>query len=90
MILRMNVYSSLCAMEHFEINEIQADSIDFGSQMDTDPSSAEPYGCGDMRFERRESTPEVLAKYGFTQDDYDAICDNLESVLSFGHCGWCV
>lgn len=43
-----------------------------------------------MRFERFDEPQEsVLERYNITREEYDAICDELEDVLSFGSCGWC-
>jgi hypothetical protein len=86
----MEVYSALCALRLFEINGIAADTHDFGSQQDEDQENAEPWCCGDMRFTRHEVPRKgVLAKYGITLEEYNAICFELEDTLSFGSCGWC-
>jgi hypothetical protein len=90
MAYQMNVYSALCALSLFDINGIAASSSDFGEQGDRDPFNAEPYCCGDMRFERFvEPQAGVLERYNITREEYDSICDELEDVLSFGSCGWC-
>lgn len=80
-----------CNLETFTINGIEAEVRDFGSSEDTDPYSAEPYGCGDHRFVRHE-TPKagVLGKYRITIDEYNEVCSELESTLAVGSCGWCV
>jgi hypothetical protein len=87
--LKLEFCRYLCAVEKFEVNGISADKDDFGEKYDRDPHAAEPYGCGDMRFTRIDSTPEVLAKYGITETEYEEVCGELENGLSFGHCGWC-
>lgn len=81
---------ALCYTPTFFINDIRADSMDFGTQGDTAPEDAEEYGCGDMRFERVPATPEVLAKYGISGPEYELVAGLLEEGLSFGACGWCV
>lgn len=88
--LELKVHGCLCSTEVFTINGIRADSCDFGDQCDRAPELAEDYACYDMRFERIPATAEVLAKYQITNDEYDEICEKLESELSFGNCGWCV
>jgi len=88
--LKFEVFDCLCEMSVFEINDIDADKNDFGTQQDESRETAEQYGCGNMRFSRRPSTPEVLSKYGITENEYDEVCDKLEAGLSFGCCGWCV
>lgn len=88
--LCLEIFSALCSTSMFSINGIQADSSDFGSQCDESRDTAEDYGCGDMRFTRKESSAEILEKYGITESEYCDICDQLEAKLSFGSCGWCV
>lgn len=78
-----------CCPKKFVINGVEADRYDFGTQDDADPDNAPHYGCGDMQFTRQPSTLEVLAKYGISQEEYDAICGKLEADLSFGCCALC-
>lgn len=85
--LEFGVY--LCYTPVFRINGVDADSQDFGYQGDDQPEEAAPYCCGDMRFVRREATPDVLIKYGITGPEYELIAGQLESGLSFGSCGRC-
>lgn len=87
--LDLEIFSALCATSKFKINEIDADSSDFGEQYDRDTEGAEPYCCGDMQFTRKEPTEDVLKKYKITEIEYYDICSKLESKLSFGSCGWC-
>lgn len=87
---KLEVYSSLCSTALFEINGIAASEYDFGEQGDENPEDAEEYGCGNMTFTPIDPTPEVLSKYGITEDDYWTITRDLEGKLSFGRCGWCV
>ncbi len=88
--LELEIYGALCSTQVFEINGIDADSDDFGSQCDEDEENAEEYACGDMQFTRQDSSKEILDKYSITQDEYDEIATKLEEGLSFGCCGWCV
>lgn len=88
--LELSFCSSFCATSTFIINGIDADESDFGSQGDEGSDYAEEYGCGNMVFSRKDSTPEVLKKYGITGPEYELIAGQLEAGLSFGTCGWCV
>jgi len=82
-------YGALCALATFLINDIPADVEDFGDKYDTEPENAEPYGCGNMQFIAKAPTPEILAKYRITVEQYLVICQKLDAALSFGTCGWC-
>ena len=88
--MRLKVATSLCSTDSFSINGVSANSSDFGDGYDHDEENAEDYGCGDMRFDRKPSTDEVLKKYHITESEYSEVCDVLEEKLSFGECGWCV
>jgi hypothetical protein len=88
--LELTFCGSLCSTDEFRINGQPADHREFGDSYDHSPETAEDYGCGDMRFERQPSTPELLARYSITETEYSEICDKLEEGLSFGRCGWCV
>lgn len=79
-----------CCISSGTINGVGIEEKDFGSHEDKAPDKAEPYGCGDMQFERVQSTKEVLDKYSITEEEYEQICDKLQDGLSFGYCGWCV
>ena len=88
--LELKGYGALCSTEVFVINDVPADSSDFGEQYDRNTADAEDYGCGDMTFTRIDAKPEVLAKYNITEPEYELVAGQLETVLSFGSCGWCV
>ncbi|KKL60037.1 hypothetical protein LCGC14_2209360 [marine sediment metagenome] len=88
--LELTFYGCLCATAIFAINDVIADSSDFGSQEDEAFDKVEDYACGNMRFTRVDSTPEILKKYKITEDNYNTIADKLTEGLSFGCCGWCV
>lgn len=88
--LKCKAFSSLCSLEEFEINDIKSDSKDFGENYDHSHETADDYGCGDMRFDRKEPTEEILKKYKINKKEYDKICCKLEEELSFGRCGWCI
>ena len=83
-------YVSICALETFVINGIDADYEDFGVKEDINPAIAEEYGCGNMKFISKPATQEVLEKYNINADDYGEICRKLDEELSFGQCGWCI
>ena len=78
-----------CELEIFTINDKSADSSDFGDTFDHDIVRAEPYICGDMYFEPKPPTKEVLDKYNITEQEYYNICNELEDKLHVGRCGWC-
>ena len=78
-----------CELEIFTINDKSADSSDFGDTFDHDIVRAEPYRCGDMYFEPKPPTKEVLDKYNITEQEYYNICNELEDKLCVGSCGWC-
>ncbi len=79
-----------CELGVFTINGKAANSRDFGDMEDHDIESAEPYGCGDMYFEPKLPTSDVLKHYNITVDEYNTICTELEKKLYVGKCGWCV
>jgi hypothetical protein len=87
--LELEIFDAFCATKVFVVNGVSANVYDFGSQYDHDKENAEEYGCGDMRFDQKPSTSEVLKKYGITDTEYNQICGKLGE-LSFGSCGWCV
>jgi len=82
-------YGALCELKKFTINGIDAVYEDFGEKYDHEPTHAEDYCCGDMRFEAKNSTLEILDKYFIDEDEYDKICGELGDALDFGSCGWC-
>lgn len=88
--LEFKMFDALCSHELFKINDIDAHYSDFGYQYDRAPQEAEPYGCGDMAFERKSATQSVLDKYKITLDEYNEICDMLTDKMSWGNCGWCI
>ncbi len=88
--LKLEIFDSLCATELFVVNGINADSCDFGIQGDNGEDDEEDYGCGNMVFERKADTNEILKKYNITKEEYEKIAEKLERRLSFGCCGWCV
>lgn len=89
--LELKVYNCLCALSKFTINNIDADHDDFGEKYDHNPENAlEDYACGNMRFNSKPYTQEVLEKYKITVNEYNKICNELEEKLSFGSCSWCV
>ena len=84
-------FGSLCSTSKFSINQIEyADKDDFGEQGDTEPHNADDYACGNMTFEPKAPSSEVLSKYGIDELEYWTIANKLQDGLSFGSCGWCV
>ena len=79
-----------CELEIFTINGNDSERKDFGDTYDHDIARAEPYRCGDMYFEPKPPTKEVLDKYNITEQEYYNICNELEDKLRVGSCGWCV
>lgn len=86
--LELEIYSALCATSKFTINGVRAETSDFGFQEDIDDDPPN-YCCGNMQFEGKEATKEVLDKYGISVPEYNLIVGQLEIGLSFGSCGWC-
>lgn len=86
--LKIEVYSCLCELSEFEINDIKANYEDFGDKYDTEPDLAEAYCCYNMQFIPKPATQEILDKYKINVDEYTQICEKLDC-LSFGECGWC-
>ena len=88
--LELKAYGSLCELEIFTINGVDASYRDFGDRQDIDTYNAEDYGCGDMQFIPNEEIDlDILIKYAISYEDYRKIQEELD-VLSFGACGWCV
>lgn len=87
--LEIEPYSCLCHLATFKINGISASYNDFGDKYDHASWEAPEYGCGDMRFESKPASQEVLDTYRITIDEYNEICEKLAEVLDFGCCAWC-
>ncbi len=82
-------HQELCEMAMFQINGVEAVWKDFGEKFDRDSHGCPEHGCGDMEFTRVSPRPEVLDKYGITEEEYNEVCDELEDALSFGYCDKC-
>lgn len=78
-----------CSLQVFIINGKDADILDFGEGYDHNISDAEPYCCGDWKFDTKKPTKEVLSKYGISKGEYFEICSELQEKLNVGSCGWC-
>lgn len=78
-----------CTLEVFAINGKIANMDDFGDGFDHDERGAEPYCCGNWKFDIKKPTEEVLAKYGITKGEYLDIAFDLQEKLNVGRCGWC-
>ena len=83
-------HSLPCELEVFTINGNTANYRDFGDVYDHNEEAKEPYGCGDMYFEPKLPTLDVLKYYNITVDEYNTICMELENKLYVGKCGWCI
>ena len=90
MVLVIKACNYFCDLEKFRINGIKADIYDFGYTYDADSDNAPDYGCGNRIFERYPPTKDTLEKYNITRDEYETICDELTTALSFGRCGLCI
>lgn len=72
------------------INHKRIEESDFVNKYDHDSANAQEYGCGNMQADVLDSTPEVLAKYGIDEDEYQILSFEISRAISFGPCGWCV
>lgn len=99
MVLKLSVYGCLCELSEFSINGINAHYNDFGDKFDAgcvdddiigNEDDDANYGCYDMIFEGKNSSPKILSKYNITQSEYNEIVLALTEKLSFGECGWCI
>lgn len=82
-----------CSPTVFTIGGINADTEDFGHSGDDRSEVASEdipeYGCANMTFTVKDSTPEVLAKYNITQSEYESIGEDLSYKLHVGRCERC-
>ena len=85
----IKIFGAWCSTETFTINGENASSDDFGDQGDNNPEDAEDYSCGNMAFEPKAPSSEVLEKYKIDELEYWTIANELAEGLSFGGCGWC-
>ena len=83
-------YALPCCLKVFTINGKTADQDDFGNVYDHNEEAKEPYGCGNMYFESKLPTSDLLKHYNITVDEYNTICTELENKLYVGKCGWCI
>jgi hypothetical protein len=87
--IELDTYSSICETRTFRINGIKATYKDFGRKSDSSPDSDRPNCCGNMVFEPKRPTDEVLKRYGITAKEYNGICEQLKVCISFGTCRLC-
>ena len=76
----------------FTINNVNADSTDFGKSVDDNEWNAPDYGCGDRKFERyaeKDDIKKCMEKYSLTWEEYYDISSLLEEALCVGQCAWC-
>jgi len=89
-----------CSTSDFIINNIEADSEDFGEQYDTEiypedffieeyELDAFDYCCKNMLFEPIPAGIGILEKYKITINEYNEICEKLKKGLSLGFCCHC-
>lgn len=86
--LKIEPFSSLCALKEFHINGKEANYLEFGDRIDMgdDPM---PNCCANMRFMPLPHRDTTLKKYGITKYEYYEISKKLEELLSFGACCLC-
>lgn len=93
-VVKVEPYSALpCELMIFTINDIDANSADFGRIVDNDVWNAPDYGCGHKEFERNTKQDDIkkcMEKYSLTWEEYLDIVFLLEEVLHVGQCSWCV
>lgn len=80
-----------CKTNTFVINGINATTDDFGELKDIgqdfDPTN---YFCGNMQFEEKPWSSDVLKKYKIDEKEYYQITKRLCESLSFGQCSLCL
>ena len=80
-----------CEFKKFKVKGKPAIISDFGEMKDTDSKHAQPYSCKCMKFIPAKHIKQyVLDKYNITYAEALEICDELESKLNVGECGYCV
>lgn len=80
----------LAVQRYSLLTERMPNKMIFGDMYDHHAQDAEPYACADMHFDPKPPTKEVLNRYNITDKEYYDICNELESELCVGRCGWCV
>ena len=92
-VVKVEPYSALpCELMIFTINDIDANSTDFGINVDNAEWDAPDYGCGCRVFERyteKNDIKKCMEKYSLTWEEYLDIASLLEKVLYVGQCSWC-
>lgn len=88
--LEIEVYSALCSLATFIINDIEAEEEEFVDKYDHSPDEAEEYGCGSMEADIIAPTEEVLKKYNISREEHEEIAGKVAELVSFGACGRCV
>lgn len=74
----------------FRINDIDADTYDFGASEDRRPEVAPEYGCGDRKFYAyNRPSIGVLEKYHITFSEWEEIGEKLKVMLDWGYCALC-
>lgn len=88
-LMSARTYDCLCGCHDFIVKGKEAYLDDFGMMKDFSPEKADEYGCGDTGFDYHPAFPEVLEKYGITEDEYNRICEVLSKNLYVGCCSLC-
>ena len=92
-VVKVEPYSALpCELMTFTINDVNADTSDFGCGVDSNIYDAPDYGCGYREFKRyneKDAIKYCMEKYSLTWEEYYDISSLLEEVLCVGMCSWC-
>lgn len=99
--IELEIENCYCDTKVFKINDIIADSKDFGIVEDIEPYNLEEadefddihWCCGNAKFiinMDRKHVGKIMTKYQITFEEYKEIADLLEKKLSFGSCCYCL
>ena len=75
-----------CSLRVFEINGKTADYEDFGVIVTGGSCMDNACSC---TFYSKPPTKETLGKYDINEEEYNEICEKLDSVLYVFSCRWC-
>ena len=84
-----------CKLNTFTVKNQPASTSDFGYSEDTGGTTGDEdidhWGCSNRQwFHDNGKRNAAMKTYGITSEEFDEICDILESVLCVGRCGWCI
>jgi hypothetical protein len=77
-----------CGLSHFTINGTNSDISDFGHVVCSKHGC--DWGCSDLTFEPKPSTPKVLEENSITQPEYLEICALFQEYMMKDICNDCV